>query len=203
MMAQQQQTPQSGSAPPPAATCLGRCLCITFSLIVIIGVGAFLTWPPKPPSFKVESASVIFHKSNNNNSSSSDDDDATTRAEWNIRLSAKAGTRRNEFEYNDLDVLFRLATSSNWSKTVLVQSSDDQDPKSMASLNATVETLLPPRSFDHIGSPLEFQVMFVVQFLDDDPIMKAVCNHMIVGLISPDANEGVMEGGPRLCPYGY
>lgn len=107
MMAQQQQTPQSGSAPPPAATCLGRCLCITFSLIVIIGVGAFLTWPPKPPSFKVESASVIFHKSNNNNSSSDDDDDATTRAEWNIRLSAKAGTRRNEFEYNDLDVLCR------------------------------------------------------------------------------------------------
>lgn len=75
-----------------------RFLCIGGLLIVIgVAIAAFVSyalWTLKPPSFKVESASVLFHKSNNSS------EDAAIRAEWNIRFkSVKAGTDYYKFYY--------------------------------------------------------------------------------------------------------
>lgn len=154
----------------------------------ILFISAFIIWfvfqgsgPSKPPSFQVQSVSVLFDKSND-----------SSHATWNLGLSVKSGEENyDEFDYNDLDVLFR-SMSSNWSRTVVAQSSNNQDPKNMTSLSATVVTSL------FQGSMLEFDVMFRVKFVDHK--IEAVCNNLTVGF-SPHATEGMMEGGPRLCDY--
>lgn len=154
-------------------------------LIVIIVWWAYSCLVYTSQSFKLEWISVSFDKSNN-----------STRAEWNIGSSVKAGKHFKKLDYNGLNVLFRCM-SPNWSRTVLVQSSNDQDPKNMTSLNATVDTLLP-HSFQ--GSTLGFDVMFRVKFVRDS--IQAVCNNLTVRF-SPDATDRMMEGGPRSCHYHY
>lgn len=173
---------ESSEKQTPRQCLMEVCVLLLFITIIWGAFAAYLVYTT--PSFRVASVSVLLDKSN---------DSSLATCTWNLGLSVKAGKVFNEFDFNDLEVLFRCMSSSNWSRTVLVQSSNDRDPKNMTSLNATVDTLLP-RSFQ--GSTLEFDVMFQVRFADDT--IQAVCNNLTVVFL-PDATEGMMEGGPRPC----